>query len=120
MPVYGHRQFSFFFFPLVEMRDTGFVFRRRWYTWRDVSGVTLWEQEWRPRHVMRLRAGELVPQGLIHLSDGRYIRINGRAFEKQGAPRGAGHVTAFNEFIDFIQTRVRQHRAFQARKYARH
>jgi hypothetical protein len=101
MPVYGHRQLSLFFFPLLETRENGFTFKGKRYTWKDVERVEVWQEWWPPFSMVVV---EYVPRGRITLKDGNMIKINGRAFEKKDAPLDSGYSSAFDELIHRFQT----------------
>lgn len=106
MSVYGHRQLSFLFFPLLETREGGFTFKGKNYTWEDVARVDIWQEWWPP---MGMVIVEHVPRGRITLKDGGQIKINGRALEKKDEPLMPGYQTAFDELTDLFNRQTRRH-----------
>lgn len=102
MSIYGHRQFSLFFFPLIETHESGFVFKDKRYGWNDVAGVEIWQEDWPP---VGMAVAEYVSRGRVTLKDGKNITINGRAFEKKGETLRSGYLSAFDEVIDLFNSR---------------
>ena len=104
MSVYGHKQLSLFFFPVLETRENGFAFKGKQYTWKDVARVDIWQEWWPP---MGMAIAEYVSRGRITLKDGKQIKINGRAFEKKNEPLAPGYQSAFDELIDLFNKQSR-------------
>lgn len=94
MAIYGNRQLSVFFLPVVETRANGFIFKGKQYIWTDVERIEVWEGARFP-----MRALPTVPMALIWLRDGKTIGIKSVAFEKKGEPLMNGYSSAFDELI---------------------
>jgi hypothetical protein len=109
MPVFGHRQLSMFFFPLVETRSNGFTHKGKRYTWEDVQRIEVWQEPWPP---MGMAVAEYVPHGRITLKDRKRLMLNGRAFIKKDAPLEKGYLTAFDELIDLFEKQTRYNNRF--------
>lgn len=99
MAVYGHRQLSIFFIPLLETGASGFKYRGRDYGWNDVEKVSVWDSEW---HKL-FGYPACMPRARIRLRDGEVIKLNGRALEKKGVKPKVGFSSnksdAFDELL---------------------
>lgn len=111
MAIYGNRQLSVFFFPVVELLTRGFAFKGRHYTWGDVEKVDV-RGESRFR-VAGAVGGSLqqVPVAEISLRDGKSIRIKAVAFEKKGEPLLGGYSSAFDELVAIFKENMKQSRS---------
>jgi hypothetical protein len=116
MAIYGHRQLGLFFFPMVETRVNGFIFRGKNYKWKDVERVETWQELWPPFSMV---VAEYVQRGRITLKDGKRIKINGRAFEKRNESLNEGYLTAFDELIDLFENQSRYNNQLQATQKTR-
>lgn len=110
MAVYGNRQLSVFFVPVVELLTKGFTFKGRHYTWGDVEKVDVRGESRFP--VAGPMGGSLqqVPVAEISLRDGRSIRIKAVAFEKKGEPLLGGYSSAFDEVVSILKQNMKQSR----------
>jgi len=103
MSVYGHRQLSLFFIPLVETDANGFRYKGKFYGWDDVEKVSVWDSEWQKL----LGYPACMPRARIRLRDGKVIRLNGRALEKKGVKPKVGFSSnksdAFDELLALFQ-----------------
>lgn len=103
MTVYGHRQLSIFFVPLLEADANGFIYRGKTYGWNDVEKVSVWDSEW---HKL-LGYPACMPRARIQLRDGKIIKLNGRALEKKGVKPKVGFSSnksdAFDELLALFQ-----------------
>lgn len=96
MAIYGNRQLSVFFIPIVEIRAKGFIFKRKQYDWSGVRRIEVWDEARWPWGVgIAIR----VPAARITLHDGRAICIRDVGFEKKGGALMDGYSSAFDEFI---------------------
>ncbi len=100
MSIYGHRQLTFFFFPLLETREDGFIFKGKRYAWAATEHVDIWQEIWPPFGPVTV---EYVTSGRITLKDGSEIKINGRAFEKKDEPLEKGYASAVDEIISLFR-----------------
>lgn len=103
MAIYGKRQLSVFFSPVVETRTNGFIFKGRQYIWTDVERIEVWEGARFP-----MRAMPTVPMALIWLRDGKAISIKSVAFEKKGEPLKDGYSSAFDELIALLRANSKE------------
>jgi hypothetical protein len=104
MSLYGHRQLTLFFFPLLETSKNGFVFKGKRYQWHEVARVEIWQEWWPPFGKVIV---EYVSHARISLKDGSKIKINGRAFEKKNEPLDKGYLSAFDEIIDLFEKQTK-------------
>lgn len=110
MSVYGHRQLTFFFFPLLETLEDGFIFKRKRYAWQAIEHVEIWQEIWPPFGPV---AVEYVASGQITLTDGNVIKINGRAFEKKDESLEKGYRSAFDEIISQFRKQASSNNQFK-------
>lgn len=80
--IYGHRQLSLFFIPLLEIDEEGFLFKGKRYAWNDVDKISVWG----PMISIPGCFNVGMPGARISLRDGKTIKINGRTLEKKGQP----------------------------------
>lgn len=103
MAVWGHRQLSIFFIPLLETGTDGFKYKGKAYGWNDVEKVSVWDSEW---HKL-LGYPACMPRARVRLRDGKVIKLNGRALEKQGVKPKVGFSSnksdAFDELLTLFQ-----------------
>jgi hypothetical protein len=99
MAVFGNRQLSVFFLPVVELRAKGFVFKGRQYSWGDVEKIELWQEPRFPVAGPRSGGAPWVARARIWLQGGKSIAIKDVAFEKKGEPLKDGYSSAFDELI---------------------
>lgn len=99
MAVYGHRQLSIFFVPLLETDADGFRYKGKAYGWNDVEKVSVWDSEW---HKL-LGYPACIPRARIRLQDRTVIKLNGRSLEKKGVKTKVGFSSnksnAFDELL---------------------
>lgn len=106
MAVFGNRQLSFFFLPVVELRARGFVFKGRQYSWSDVEKIELWQE---PRFPVMVRSESgYVARAQIWLRGGKSIGIKDVAFEKKGEPLKADYSSAFDELIATFKANMKR------------
>ncbi|SRR5258706_8567264 len=100
MAIYGHRHLGFFFRPLVEVNEHGLRFGGLEYDWSSVKRVELRDP---PLDPMVWFSTAAYPWATVYLSDGKSIRLNGRALEKSGEKAKVGFFSsksdAFQEVI---------------------
>lgn len=103
MSVFGHRHFSLFFRPLIEVTANGFKYKGRDYAWEAIQRV-----EVRDSPLLLYFWFPAAPRATITLVDGKRIRLNGRALEKQGLKPSVGFYSAksdaFNELIRIFRS----------------
>lgn len=107
MALYGHRQLSIFFRPLVETSDTGFCFKGKQYGWNDVSDLSVWEPDVAFRSLLGYPAA--IPRAKIFLKDGKKIRINGRVLEKKGRKPRVGFSSCKSDAFDELVALFKAH-----------
>ena len=112
MAVYGNRWLSFLFFPVVELRTKGFVFRGKQYSWSDVERIELWQEPRFPVAGQRSASETYVARAIIWLRDGKAIRIRDVAFEKRGESPRSDYSSSFDELIATFKTNVKASRQF--------
>lgn len=113
MAVYGNRWLSFLFFPVVELRTKGFVFRGKQYSWSDVERIELWQEPRFPVAGQRSASESYVARAIIWLRDGKAIRIKDVAFEKRGGESlQSAYSSTFDELIAAFKTNVKASRQF--------
>src|SRR5260221_9078621 len=87
MAIYGHRHLGFFFRRLVEVNEHGLRFGGLEYDWSSVKRVELRDP---PLDPMVWFSTAAYPWATVYLSDGKSIRLNGRALEKSGEKAKVG------------------------------
>jgi len=99
MATYGHRHLGFFFRPVIEVDDRGLLFQGHQYGWNAIKRVEVRESPSDPMFWFF----QLTPWATVYLTDGKSIRLNGRALEKQGEKPKVGFFSskssAFQELI---------------------
>ena len=111
MAIYGNRQLSVFFLPVVELRTKGFVFKGKPYAWGDVDKIEVWQEPRFPAAGPRSPNEVYVARAIIWLRGGKSIRIKDVAFEKKGEPLKSGYSSAFDELIATFKANVKQNAA---------
>lgn len=111
MAIYGNRQLSIFFFPVVELLTKGFVLKGRHYTWGDVEKVDVRGESRFPFAGPMGGSLQQVPVAEISLRDGKAIRIKAVAFEKKGEPLLDGYSSAFDEVVAIFKKNMKQSRS---------
>ena len=103
--IYGHKQLNYFFRPLISVTDSGFIFRKKRYTWNDIETF----DHWCPRSGMAKILSEhsgISPSATIILKNGEKIKLNARVLEKKGKKDRAdffnGKTNAFEELLHII------------------
>ena len=108
MAIYGNRQLSVFFLPVVELRTKGFVLKGRPYAWGDVEKIEVWQEPRFPAAGPRSPNEIYVARAIIWLRGGKAIRIKDVAFEKKGELLKSGYSSAFDELIATFKANVKQ------------
>lgn len=103
MTTYGHRQLSFFFVKLLDVAEEGFSFKGKFYTWNDIKDIDVTRGSF-ALSALSFPGG--TPKARIKLTDGKVIRINGRALERADTKPVinifSGESDAFLELINLL------------------
>ncbi len=108
MATYGHRHLGFFFRPVVDMDDHGLRFEGREYSWNTIEKVELRDFPFDP---MLRFATPGYPWATVYLSDGKSIRLNGRALEKRGEKPKVGFFSSKSNAFQELIAALRAHGA---------
>src|SRR5882672_4461952 len=99
MATYGHRHLGFYFRPVVEVDDHGLLFQGRQYGWNALRRVEVRDSPFDPMFWFFMH----YPWATIYLTDGKSIRLNGRALERRGERSHVGFFSsksvAFQEVV---------------------
>jgi hypothetical protein len=107
MAIFGHRQFSLFFVPLIETWADGFSYKGKRYRWEDVQQVSVWDSEW---HKL-LGYPACIPRATVQLADGKAIKLNGRVLEKKGVKPKVGLSSNKSDEFDELVSLFQHHAA---------
>ncbi len=103
--VYGHRQLSFFFVPLISVSKSGFIHKKEEYTWNDIRDFDHWCPRSGMAKILANHTG-ISPAATIILKNGIKIKLNARVLEKKNTKNSAnffnGKTPAFDELVKFI------------------
>jgi hypothetical protein len=107
MEIYGHKQLSLFFIPLLQIHDDGFLFKNKDYSWTDIKHIYVWE----PFEGLGALFGTgAIPRATIELSDGKKIKIHSSVFRKKGEKSKigfwSGKSEAFSRIIDLFKEKT--------------
>ena len=104
--IYGHRQLSLFFIPLLEVYDDGFNFKGKSYTWADIVDISVRKPPIAFHGCLNLG----MPGANVYLRDGRIIKLAGRTLEKKGIKPIVDFISsqsnAFNELTDLFKSKI--------------
>lgn len=107
---YGHRQFSLFFRPVVEVDENGFLFKSRNYDWNAIESIDVDDSPFK----FFLGYPATIARATIALKDGKYIRLNARVLEKKGEKPNVSFLSGKSDaFVQLIKI-FRQHATYTA------
>src|SRR5258708_21184813 len=108
MAIYGHRHLGLFFRPLVEVNEHGLRFSGLDYNWNDIKRVEVRDS---PLDPMVWFSSTWYPWATVYLSDGKSIRLNGRALEKRGEKPKVGFFSSKSNAFQELIAALRAHGA---------
>ena len=100
-PSYGHMHLSIFFREILELRERGFIFKRKAYPWSAIHHVETWQEPWPGWGYVP--DAKLLPRARVNMSDGTSFLLRGDALVKRGAPLSAGFISAFDELVSHLR-----------------
>lgn len=109
MTTFGHRQLSLFFLQVLDVSEDGISYQGRAYGWNDIKTIEVN----RGSFASNAFSGRGKPKAKIFLTDGKVIRINGRALEradkKPKIDKLSAESDAFIELIEILRSEVDWH-----------
>ena len=108
MAIYGHRHLGLFFRPLVEVNEHGLRFSGHDYNWKDIKRVEVRDS---PLDPMVWFSSTWYPWATVYLSDGKSIRLNGRALEKSGERAKVGFFSSKSDAFQEVIVAFKSHGA---------
>jgi hypothetical protein len=105
MTIYGHLHLNCFFVNLLELTDSGLIYKGKQYSWSDIVKI---KRTYDSMILTILMYGRKYPGATIILKDGSKIRINCRVFTRKGESIKVGFAGFFTQeskaFTEFMQT----------------
>jgi hypothetical protein len=107
MTTYGHLHLNYFFVNVLELTDSGLIYKGKSYQWNDIVKIK------RDSIFLNLLMSGKYPRAAVILTDGSKIKINGRVFTRKGEKPNVGFAgfftqesKAFSEFISLIESKL--------------
>jgi hypothetical protein len=103
---FGYRHLGFIFRSLVVLQESGFCYRKKRYSWKNVAGIEVIQKIIRDE-------GETYGVGLgeIHLNSGKILLIKEQGLEREDGGRESGFSSAFDELLFELKKRHKHYLA---------